>query len=56
MVLFMIDQIRDELHKAIDNADNATILKLSRKLDRIIVDFMLKLKSDDLSKHSYKKI
>ena len=47
----MIDQIRDKLYKAMDSDDNVAILKLSRKLDKLIVDFMLKLKSDELSKN-----
>ena len=48
MVGVMIDQIRDDLYRAIDNGNKATILKLSRKLDKLIVEFMLKHKSDDL--------
>lgn len=46
----MIDKIRDDLHKAIDNNDNKTILKLSRKLDRLIVEFMLKGNPIELTK------
>lgn len=48
----MIERVRDDLYKALDDEDDkGTILKLSKRLDRLIVSFMLKNESNNLVEH-----
>jgi hypothetical protein len=46
----MLEQASNDLYKAIDNNHHETILKLSRKLDRLIVEYLLKIKLNEFSK------